>query len=54
MEKLIEHSLEREENIETMCYYMARGRAILICIYIPLAFLIYFFTPFFKVLHQNE
>jgi len=33
---------------------MARGRAIILALFIPLAFIIYFFTPVFEVLHQNE
>jgi len=50
MEKLIEHSLEREDDIEMMCWYMAWGWAILMALFIPLGLLIYFFQPFFNLL----
>jgi multidrug resistance protein, MATE family len=53
MEKLIQTSIEKEDDIEQMCKYMARGRAILIALWIPLAAFLYFCYPVLLLIKQN-
>lgn len=53
MEKLIQMSLEKEDDIEMMCRYMARGRAILIALWVPLAAFLYFSYPVLVMIKQT-